>query len=284
MPLKPALSIHDQLDLLSKRGMVIDDEKAAEIFLASNHYYRLNIYFHKLMDSRDHFRAGTHFSKVIAIYDNDRWFRNRLLTILEPIEINARTQISYYMGITFGSDAFYQNGICKNAAINQSIIDNFNSEVTRNTSDPVIKHHNTIYGGLFPIWVVIEYLSFNTLSKYYSNLLEKDKKAIATNSYSVNDYLLGQWFHVLSVLRNICAHYGYLYCRNYSLRPIIAKSFTWDPSRNNRLFAMLLVMRRLSDNQHWKNFIQTISDREEKNTSFIMKYYGFPENWQSYLI
>ena len=54
MALKPALSVHDQIELLRQRGMTIDDEKKATAFLQSNHYYRLNIYFHKLMDSPDH--------------------------------------------------------------------------------------------------------------------------------------------------------------------------------------------------------------------------------------
>ena len=86
------------------------------------------------------------------------------------------------------------------------------------------------YAGLFPIWVVIEFFSFNTLSKFYKNLLEKDKKSIAKEMYSVNDYLSGQWMHVLSIQRNICAHYGYLFRREYPIRPIIAKSFRGDPA------------------------------------------------------
>ncbi len=98
MPLKPALSIQDQIALLRTRGMIIDSETTAATFLASNHYYRLNIYFHKLMDSPDHFREGTQFSKVMAIYGNDSWLRNKILTILEPIEVKTRTQVSHYLG------------------------------------------------------------------------------------------------------------------------------------------------------------------------------------------
>ena len=67
--------------------MIIDSEATAATFLASSHYYRLNIYFHKLMDSPDHFREGTQFSQVMAIYGNDSWLRNKILTILEPIEV-----------------------------------------------------------------------------------------------------------------------------------------------------------------------------------------------------
>ena len=283
MSLKPALSIQDQIALLHQRGMIIDNEAAATAFISCNHYYRLNIYFHKLMETPDHFREGTRFSQVMAIYANDSWLRNRILSILEPIEIKTRTQVSHYLGITYGSDAFYQRGIYKDESIWQAILDNFSNETTRNQSDPVIKHHRTHYGGLFPIWVVIEFLSFNTLSKFYSNLQERDKKMIAGNNYGVNDYLLGQWLHVLSVLRNSCAHYGYLYRREYPLRPIIAKSFGWDSAKNNRLFALFLVLRRLSDRGLWQEFIQTIGDKEKLTPFYHLKDYGFPEDWRSYL-
>ncbi len=283
MPLKPALSIQHQIVLLRKRGMIIDSEPTAATFLASNHYYRLNIYFHKLMDSPYHFREGTQFPQVMAIYRNYSWLRNKILTVLEPIEVMTRTQVSHYLGVTYGSDVFYQKSVYKNEPIWQAILDNFSNEISRNQSDPVIKHHKTHYGGLFPIWVVIEFLSFNTLSKFYSNLQEKDKKIIARNNYNVNDYILGQWLHVLSVLRNNCAHYGYLYRREYPLRPIIAKSFGWDPSKDNRLFALFLVMHRLSERTTWNEFILSIEQKEKTTPFFVLRDYGFPNDWRAYL-
>jgi abortive infection bacteriophage resistance protein len=235
------------------------------------------------MDSPDHFRTGTDFSQVMAIYANDSWLRNKILTVLEPIEVKMRAQISYYLGMTYGPDVFYQRGIYKDSAIWQSISDNFANEVSRNQSDPVIKHHRTNYGGLFPIWVVIEYLSFNTLSKFYRNLQERDKKAIANGSYHINDYMLGQWLHVLSIMRNICAHYGYLYHREYPVRPIIAKSFKWDATKDNRLFAVFLVMRRLSETSTWQQFTQSIETRVKSSSSLSLWDYGFSDKWRDYL-
>jgi abortive infection bacteriophage resistance protein len=93
MALKPALSIADQIELLRQRGMIVADEKKAGIFLRSNHYYRLNIYFHKFVDSPDHYKNGVRFSHIMAVYEYDRWLRNRILSVLEPIEINIRTRV-----------------------------------------------------------------------------------------------------------------------------------------------------------------------------------------------
>ena len=130
---------------------------------------------------------------------------------------------------------------------------------------------------------MVEFFSFNTLSKLYKNLLEPDKKIIAQGLYNANDYLFGQWLHVLSIQRNICAHYGYLFRREYPIRPIIAKSFKWDPTQDNQLFALFLVMRRLSDRNIWLTFIQNISDAEKTRPFFGLGDYGFPTDWHSYL-
>lgn len=53
--LKPALTIEQQIYLLQERGMIIDDFGEVKRFLEETNYYRLNIYFHKLMVTPDRF-------------------------------------------------------------------------------------------------------------------------------------------------------------------------------------------------------------------------------------
>jgi abortive infection bacteriophage resistance protein len=283
MSLKKPLSISDQLDLLHARGMIIDDFTKAHTFLECNHYYRLNIYFHKFMDSPDHFKDGIQFSQIISVYENDRWLRNKILSILERIEIETRTRISYYLALTYGSSALYDNSNFKDNGKYNEFLQKFNQEIAHNRQDPVVIHHQQKYGGQFPVWVAIEYLSFNTLSKLYKNLLERDKKVIANGFYKTNDYLLGQWLHVLSILRNICAHYGYLFHRKFSIRPIIPKIFKWKPSQNSKLFAQFLVISSLSDRIIWESFMQELIAAEKNREGFDLTDYGFPRDWHSYL-
>lgn len=284
MPLKPALSVNDQIALLQQRGMIFADTSVVNFFLLSNNYYRLNIYFHKFMDCPDHFRSGTQFEHIIEIYKNDQWLRNKILTVLEPIEIKIKTQIAYYLGLTYGPNCFYRADIYKQEDICGILLENFEKEINRNKEDPVVYHHNVNYEGNFPIWVIVEFLSFNTISKFFSKLQEKDKKCIATAAYNLNEYFLGQWLHVLSVLRNICAHYGYLYLRTYSVRPKLSQSFRWDQNKNTRLFAMFLVIRRLSESAKWQTFIQEVGNKEQVTPSFLLRDYGFPRDWQRFLI
>lgn len=283
MSLKKPLSISEQLGLLHNRGMIIDNPKEAHIFLECNHYYRLNIYFHKFMDSQDQFRDGIQFSQIISVYENDRWLRNKILSILEPIEIETRTRIAYHLALSYGSTALYNNSNFKVVDLHKHFLDRFNQEIIHNSRDPVIKHHQNKYGGQFPVWVAVEYLSFNSLSKLYKNLLARDKKEIATVFNKTNYYYLGQWLHSLSILRNICAHYGYLFRREFSIRPVIPKGFKWNPSQNNKLFALFLVMRRLSDRIIWESFMQELIVAEKTKDGFDLCDYGFPTDWESYL-
>lgn len=283
MKLKPPLTLKQQITLLRDRGMTIDCETTAEEFLQSNHYYRLNIYFHKLMNGKDHYSDNVNFLDIIDIYKNDRWLRNKLLFLLEPIEIKTRSQVSHYLAITYGTDSFYQEKVFKDHKKYCEVYRIFEKSINRNKFDPIVSHHNKHYEGKFPIWVVIEFLSFNSLSKLYQNMIERDKKVIARETFGVNEYYLGQWLHVLSVLRNICAHYGYLYQREYPIRPKINKSTGWNRKENLYLFAQLLIIKQLTAPKLWKDFIREISNYQQTSTNFVLEDYGFPDNWESYL-
>lgn len=282
MALKPALSIADHITLLQNRGMVFADSKLAAAFLAKNNYFRLNIYFHKLMDAPDHFPAGVTFERVIEIYGQDQWLRNRLLSILEPIEIVTKANLVNYLGTTYGSDCFYHYGFCLDRAEHQAVFDIFQTEISRRCKDPVVIHHHNKYGGVFPIWVVVDYLSMNALSRYYANLKGNDKKQIASAAFYVNEVHLENWLHVLCVLRNICAHYGYLYRRDFALKPKITKRMNW-PQQNGSLFALCLVMRELSDKARWQEFLTAVDQKLAATPSFSLADYGFPADWRQRL-
>lgn len=62
------------------------------------------------------------------------------------------------------------------------------------------------------------------ISKFFTNLQANDRKKIASKGFGINEYLLGNWIHSLSVIRNIYAHFGYLDKREYTV-PI---SFGFD--------------------------------------------------------
>ena len=282
MKIKPALTVNQQIQLLQKRGLIINDLNIQD-FLYWNNYYRLNVYFHKFMGQNNQFKPNTKFDDILAIYRFDQWLRNHLLSILEPIEIHIKTRIAYYLGINYGSDCFYQQKWFKNDALYKKVFSGFDKEKHRNSKDPVILHHQLSYNGLYPIWVIVEFLSFNSISNFFSSLHGQDKKNIAKQAYGMNEYFLGQWLHTLSVMRNICAHYGYLYQRDYTVRPKLFREFGWDVEKNNSLFAICLIIKHLAPHDDWHNFSLSLKEKQNSMSGFSLGDYGFPKNWDYFL-
>ncbi len=283
MHLKPPLTIEEQIALLQSRGMIISQPQQAEAFLLNNNYYRLNIYFHKFMGENEQFHENTRFEHIVEVYKNDQWLRNRLLSVLEPIEIGMRSQVAYHLAMKYGADCFYRQENFRDSKIYSALVTLFSKEITRNKKDPVIRHHRKVYAGQYPIWVVVEYLSFNSVSRLFSNLHTEDMKDIAGSTFGINEDFLAQWLHVLSVLRNICAHYGYLFERRFSLRPRLMKEFGWDRAKNDRLFAQMLTIKKLTSSEDWNPFIRDIQQIDDRRASFSLEPYGFPSNWKDYL-
>ncbi len=53
-------------------------------------------------------------------------------------------------------------------------------EVRRNSKAPFVRNFKTNYaGGNLPIYALVEVFSFGTLSKFYKNMKNADKKAVA---------------------------------------------------------------------------------------------------------
>jgi abortive infection bacteriophage resistance protein len=274
--LKPALSISKQLELLKNKNLIIDNEEEAYQFLNENNYYRLNIYFHKLMDSKDHFVTGTRFSKIIQLYGYDRFLRHHMFSLLEFIEIEFKSKIANFLALKYGPDVFYKKELYKSSWKYEQISNSFWKEISRNENDPVILHHYNQYSGYFPIWVIVEFLSFNCISKFYANLQGSDQKEIAKTGYGINERYLGNWIHSLSVIRNICAHYGYLYKREFTV-PI---SFGFDTKKfknqENSLFGVFYCLHKISKNDRWARFYLNVCSKIPK--SELIELYHFPSD------
>lgn len=281
MILKPALTVQDQILRLQSKGLIVENPKFAESFLLRNNYYRLNIYFHKFMDGTDHFENGTTFEKITRIYENDQWLRNQLLAILEPIEIHTKTSIAYHLGLKYGSDCFYHDEFHHNIAILNSVKGSFVQEVNHNKQEPFVLHHKQKYDGIFPIWVIVELLSFGAVSKYYSCLYPKDRASIAHQFFVIDEDFFLSWLRSLCVLRNICAHFGYLYKRGFQVTPRLYKEWNVEQKRTQSLFAIFVVIKELSEQQKLENLMGALSEREEKHPSFLLSDYGFPTKWRN---
>lgn len=285
MGLKPALTIDQQVQLLKSRGMIFENENKAKSFLLENNYYRLNIYFHlKQQKGSDRFHPNTKFEDIIKIYHADSVFRHAMLMPLEKTEITLRTRLAYYLALNYGPDSFYDRNLFTDQDDYEMLQEAFDKEKNRNARDPQIVHHIQNYAGLFPIWVIVEFLSFNTLSKFYNSLASPIKKGISGEFYNLNEQYLSSWLHAVSVLRNICAHYGFLYCRKYTSKPKLGNYFSpWPNKDNDKLMAQLLVLRKLSGANDFEQVYSVFQNEFTSNDAITIRNYGLPINWESFL-
>lgn len=138
-------------------------------------------------------------------------------------------------------------------------------------------------GGNLPVYALMEVFSFGTLSKFYKNMLNPDKKAVAA-TFGVGYTYLESWLESISYVRNICAHYGRLYNAKLSKTPMLYKEYTKIGISNSRIFSVLLCMRHLlKGDAHWNLFADKLEMLFEKYENVDIRTMGFPENWKKLL-
>lgn len=291
--IKPFKSIEEQINLLESRGLIIDDRAKAERALTHYNYYRLSGYTLTLRKN-DTFFENVKITDVMQIYNFDAELRSLLLYILEYIEVSFRTYIGYCHAKEYGPLGYLNSKNFDDVErffkfktdLDEAINDNEKSEI-------FIRHHREKYEGKFPIWVVVELLSFGTLSRLYKNLCCNTRKIICKNNYGlISDEYIGNWLQGLTILRNICAHRGRLYNRyiNFSLSfsskdKKKLREFGLDiQTLSKQLFTYIFIINKLvQDEEVWVNFIGRFEFLTTKYSFVKISYYGFPENWRDIL-
>lgn len=207
--LKDPTTYNQQVDLLRTRGLTISDTSAAITILKHVNYYRLSAYTLTLKKD-DQFYDGTTIDTVYNLYEFDRKLRNLLMGALEGIEVAFRTHIAYVLAHKYGSSGYLNSNNFSNAQYHHQFISTLTKEIGR-ADELFVKHHKEKYANQFPIWVATELLSFGALSKLFNNLKNEDKQQISKEYYGIPHPYISSWLRVLTIARNICAHYGRIY-------------------------------------------------------------------------
>lgn len=270
---KNFLTFDQQIELLrDTKGLIVEDIDLALLTLKTNNYYRLNAYFHQFLRN-DIFIAGTTFNQILNIYNKDRLIRRAIIKYLEKIEIQARCQIGHELGRAYGPQAFFKCEIFKSAPEWENLQASFRKATIRDENDPVATHYYNDLEGDFEIWVVVEYLSFGELSRLFG-ICDTRIQAKISESFQVHETLVKSWLESLSILRNVCAHYGYLHLRIFPTSPAIPKTLQTKVSQTRLLFSHIIALSWLLDSNSKSEFLSSIADIEAD-----WQNYGFPDNW-----
>ena len=114
----------------------------------------------------------------------------------------------------------------ENFCCNDTDFEWLSNDITKETSrskETFVKHFRDNYDGDdLPIWMVVEIISFGTLSKLYTMLCPQIEKEIL-DGINLSSFVFKNWLHVFSYVRNISAHHSRLWNRQFVIKAKIAK-------------------------------------------------------------
>lgn len=287
---KPALTCYQQVELLVSRGMAVTDRQRAVKLLFQANYYRLAGYWRAFeADSLTHqFRSGTTFEDIESVYAFDATLRLLLFEAIKTIEISLRSAVAYHLATQCGPFPWETN---PNVWADEFVDRNMKSvqaEITR-TDEAFIKHMFSRYDiALPPIWATVEAISMGQLSRLYKGLKESRVKRSIAAEFGIDSTLLASWLHHLTVVRNICAHHGRFWNREFAITPkkpvrrpsSLAEAFSTSRSTYNSMIITIYLTEIINPGSDFRmRLVQSLSDHPE-----LLSHMGFPHDWREFQI
>jgi abortive infection bacteriophage resistance protein len=289
---KPATSIDDQIRLLRRRGMIVDDDDRARHYLKHISYYRLRAYwlpFEVPAQNGDHaFRAETNFEDILNLYVFDRQLRLLVLDATERVEVTLRAQWAHHMAMKYRSHGYLDQALYSRRDRHASAVTRLTSEFNL-SRDTFAKHYRSKYNNpnLPPVWMAAEIISFGQLSKWIYNLkLRADRQAIA-KPFSLDEKALSSFVHHMSYVRNICAHHGRLWNKRFTVTmavpkfpaklPVVMRGAD-DRKVYNTLVMLDYLLSMVAPDTGWRERLVTLIDEYPLVDPADM---GFPTDWKT---
>lgn len=282
---QPPMTVAEQIENLKALGLAIENEDGAKALLNDVSYFRLiKAYSLGLKPKNGTYQEGVSFDQIVALYKFNCNFRQLLFTVIERIEVNLRCRLANYFSKKYGVLGYEEANNFSNAEYHEEFLEDIDNEVRRNSRSPFVRNFRTNYvDGKIPMYALVELFSFGTLSKFFKNMKNEDKKAIA-KTYGVGYTYFESWIESIAYVRNLCAHYGRLYNAKLTKKPMLYKQYLEQEIDNNRVFGVLLCIARLvPHDDHWSSFVDEIELYIRKYPSVKIETMGFPEGWKDLL-
>lgn len=290
---KPAVSIADQIALLKRRGMVVDDDARAAHYLNFISYYRLRAYWLPFEvpaeNDGDHaFFEDSNFEDALALYIFDRELRLLILDAIERVEVALRAQWAHHMAMTHGPHGYLEQALYKRVDRHARAMTTLTEEFKR-SRDTFAEHYRSKYSSpkLPPVWMAAEIISFGQLSKWIFNLSRSaDRNAIA-RPFGLDERVLTSFCHHMSYIRNICAHHARLWNKRFTVTMLVPRSpgklalavKDAEPRHLHNTLVMLdyLLSIIAPDNEWRKRVVELIDGCPLADPASM----GFPEDWRT---
>jgi len=283
---QPALSIEDQIDNLKTLGLIIPDDERAKSLLNDISYFRLiKGYSHGFKPKNGNYMNGISFDDIVELYLFDSNLRQLIFPFIEKVEVNLRCRVANFFSEKYGIFGYKDINNFTYPDYHRELYYDIEDELVRNRKSPFVRNFTTQYEVIdLPFYVLTELFSFSSLSKFYKNMLNPDKKSLAS-FYKIGYTYLESWFESLSYVRNVCAHYGRLYFSHFSKTPVLYRQYYEMGIGNNRVFASLICLKHLIPrDKHWEEFVDGIDNLLIKYPKVEIAKIGFIESWKDVLL
>lgn len=305
---KPFMTYDQQLQKLRDKNMVIDDETYAKEMLHRYGYFALITGYKDIFKNptTKNYRDGTTFHDIVAIYQFDEQLRELTFKYLLFVEQNIRSLLSYSFCDTYGdsqvaytSPQNYDTSTrAKSREVMKLINGYLNPLLTQKTQYPYIEHHKAAHNNV-PLWVLVNALTFGTLSKMYAYSKSQVQSAISREFQSIHESQLRKILEVLTEFRNKCAHNERLFshkCAQHDIPDLllhrklrIAQNGQEYIYGKRDYFSVVIALRYMlpkADFLVFKKKLSTLIDKVIANNQQISKQtllqiMGFPVNWKN---
>lgn len=255
---KPALNYASQLLQLKNRGLIVENDKKALHLLENISYYRLSGYWYPMLavpKTSHNFKSGSTFNNAYKLYCFDRELRKLILGELEKIEIAVRTKMIYELSHRHGAFWYRNPSLFTNATEHQTTLTKILIEYKRSDEIFIVDFRRKYNDPMPPSWIMLEIVSFGSLSKLYKNLVGAHDRRIIANYFGLDDKTFESWLHNFVYIRNVCAHHSRLWSRVMRITPripdnpsynflnnTIKYNSTGQPTNNNKTYFLLSMI------------------------------------------
>lgn len=296
-------TIDEQVEILKRKGLIIEDEEETKEILLRENYFFINGYRLLLMNSYSDktFVKGSTFKELYALFLFDRSMRNIIFKYLLIIENQLKSITSYQLSKKYGyQEKDYLNP--KNFTEDRSkirrvkdLIEKMKRQVRINGT----KHNATLHYiknyGYVPMWVLVKVLSFGIVCELYSILKKEDQIEIAS-VFNVSTEYLEDFLPILANYRNLCAHEDIMF--DYKTEKVIPDTeyheklniFKMDDEYiygKNDIFAVIIMLKYLLRKEDFRIMLKEIDYEKELLDSRIdsipiekiLDRMGIPKNY-----
>ena len=303
METKTFKTLDEQIEILEKKGLIIEDVSETKKILLRENYFFINGYRHLFMeDDTKTYIKGSTFRELYSMFSFDRQIRNIIFKNILIVENNLKSITSYVLSKNHGfKEASYLNP--KNLVKDPKKIKQINDligkmkrQISVNGKQHTATAHYIINYGYIPLWVAVKVLSFGIIGELYTVLQYEDQKEIA-DIFSTDYNRMIEYLPVLANYRNLCAHEDICYLNRthkiiedteYHRMLYIPKQDNMYIYGKNDLFALVIILKQMLDSNNFNLFINELSYEidclagkiKTIQIEKVLHAMGFPSNYK----